>query len=310
MGSLSGNKIKDTFSLLLKLSSSSASSSEQVVEDGAGNSTALKLSTDTVETTGDLKISGTPTVSTSDVKALMLSSTGVIVTRDLSSAPIGSASVTANSPLTATGSTVGVLPASSLNQLTAAATLSSDKILIWDESASEYKYITAADFGTYSNAQNVYQPSVFVGRLQATATVGEGYRALFAEIDGDAGATGDTSPATSCVAFGTASSDISLTTTTVARDGFRANTTGNYDIKACFELSSSANVDAVLKLIKQDGTVTEIETLVSVKTGKYVVAVSKTVYMAEGDVYYLQITSASSGLIVTKDSTVTITKFG
>jgi hypothetical protein len=55
MASLSGNKIKDTFNLLLKLQSSEASATEQVVEDGAGNDTALKISTDTVETTGSLK---------------------------------------------------------------------------------------------------------------------------------------------------------------------------------------------------------------------------------------------------------------
>ena len=60
MASLSGNKIKDTYNILLKLESGEASSSEQVVEDGAGNSTALKLSTDTVETTGSFTISGTP----------------------------------------------------------------------------------------------------------------------------------------------------------------------------------------------------------------------------------------------------------
>jgi hypothetical protein len=83
MASLSGNKIKDTYNILLKLESGEASSSEQVVEDGAGNNTALKLSTDTVETTGAFKISGTPSTSTSDVKALMLSTSGVVVTRDL-----------------------------------------------------------------------------------------------------------------------------------------------------------------------------------------------------------------------------------
>ena len=309
MGSLSGNKIKDTFSLLLKLSSSSASSSEQVVEDGAGNSTALKLSTDTVETTGDLKISGTPTVSTSDVKALMLSSTGVIVTRDLSSAPIGSASVTANSPLTASGSTVGVLPASSLNQLSAGATLTSDKLLIWDESASEYKYITTADLSSFSNAQNTYEPTVLVGRLQASAVVGESYRIRFAEI-ANLPATGETSLATSSVAFGNASADLSFTSTVGERDGFRANRTATYDVKSCFELTSSANVDLTLSLVRQDGTVVEMQSLFSVKTGKYVAALSKTIYMEEGQIFYFQLTGSSSAVSVTTDSSVTITKFG
>ena len=309
MGSLSGNKIKDTFSLLLKLSSSSASSSEQVVEDGAGNSTALKLSTDTVETTGDLKISGTPTVSTSDVQALMLSSTGVIVTRDLSSAPIGSASVTANSPLTASGSTVGVLPASSLNQLSAGATLTSDKLLIWDESESEYKYITTADLSTFSNSQNTFEPTVFVGRPQASASISESYRLQFAEIFNES-ATGVVTLATSCVAFGNASSDISLTTTFVARDGFRANTTGTYDVNICLQLLSSGNHAATASLVRQSGDVIETTSTKSVATGTQEVSLSKAIYMVEGDIFYVVVFANSSAVSVTKDSSVTITKFG
>jgi hypothetical protein len=309
MGSLSGNKIKDTFSLLLKMSSAAVSSSEQIVEDGAGNSTALKLSSDTVETTGALKISGTPASSTSDVQALMLSSTGVIVTRDLSSSPIGSASVTANSPLTASGSTVGVLPAGSLNQLTAATTSNVDKMLIWDETAAEYKYITTADLSSYVDVGGgSAEPTVFVGRLEASASIGEAYRIRFAEVVGSA--TGSTSLATSCVAYGTASTDISLTTTIGTRDGFRANTTGNYDIKACFQLTSGGNHYAILSLIRQTGEVTEMTTNVDLKLGSYVIALSKTIYMTEGEIFYLVLNSNSSGVAVTKDSSVTITKFG
>ena len=146
MASLSGNKIKDTYNLLLKLESSEVSSSEQVVEDGAGNNTALKLSTDTVETTGELKISGTPSTSTSNTTALMLSTSGVVVTRDLSTNPIGTASITPNLPIVATGSTVGLADPAALSQLTAPASI--DKYLIWDESASEYKYIESQDLAT------------------------------------------------------------------------------------------------------------------------------------------------------------------
>src|SRR5210317_993976 len=131
MASLSGNKIKDTYNLILKLQSAEASSSEQVVEDGAGNDTALKISTDTVETTGDLKISGTPSASTSEVKALMLSTSGVVVTRNLSTSPIGTASITANAPLSATGSTIELEDAGNLTQVTSPA--NNDKYLLWDE---------------------------------------------------------------------------------------------------------------------------------------------------------------------------------
>lgn len=146
MASLSGNKIKDTYNLLLKLESSEVSSSEQVVEDGAGNNTALKLSTDTVETTGELKISGTPSTSTSNTTALMLSTSGVVVTRDLSTNPIGTTSITPNLPITATGSTVGLADPAALSEITTPATI--DKYLIWDESASEYKYIESQNLAT------------------------------------------------------------------------------------------------------------------------------------------------------------------
>lgn len=146
MASLSGNKIKDTYNLLLKLESSEVSSSEQVVEDGAGNNTALKLSTDTVETTGELKISGTPSTSTSNTTALMLSTSGVVVTRDLSTNPIGTTSITPNLPIAATGSTVGLADPAALTELTSPATI--DKYLVWDESASEYKYIESQNLAT------------------------------------------------------------------------------------------------------------------------------------------------------------------
>ena len=41
MGSLSGVKIKDTFGLLLKMATSQLSATEEVVQDGAGNNSAL-----------------------------------------------------------------------------------------------------------------------------------------------------------------------------------------------------------------------------------------------------------------------------
>ena len=52
MATLSGNKVKDTYTSLLKLASNGVTSSLKVVEDGAGTDSALKLSTDTVEVNG------------------------------------------------------------------------------------------------------------------------------------------------------------------------------------------------------------------------------------------------------------------
>lgn len=256
MGSLSGNKIKDTYNLLLKLESAEVSASEQVVEDGAGNNSALKLSTDTVETTGELKISGTPSTSTSDVKALMLSTSGVVVTRDLNTNPIGTASITANSPLSATGSTVEIDDPANISQITSPA--DTDKYLIWDESASEYKYIEQSDLTqAVQDNINVRPDQVIFARLQADTTISTSAltNTQFAEIVGDSGATGSTSQATSSVMFGTDANDIfALYNSGDPRTAVGFSTTGYYKITACVELTALSGTDIPVDLQIYDKT--------------------------------------------------------
>jgi hypothetical protein len=65
MATLTGNKVKDSYQSLLKISSGGATTTLKTVEDGFGVSTALKVSTDTVEV-NSLKITTTPTVSSSE----------------------------------------------------------------------------------------------------------------------------------------------------------------------------------------------------------------------------------------------------
>ncbi len=205
MASLSGNKIKDTFDKLLKLESAQLSATEQVVEDGAGNNSALKLSTDTLETTGQLKISGTPSTSTSITKALMLSTSGVVVTRDLNTNPIGTSSITANTPLSATGSTVELQDAGNLGQITSPA--NADKYLIWDESASAYKYIEQVDLANaVSNTIGTTTTGIMYARAGATqqmSSTATNTLVQYAEIYDDTSATGATTATGSSVWFGT-----------------------------------------------------------------------------------------------------------
>lgn len=207
MASLSGNKIKDTFNLLLKLQSSEASATEQVVEDGAGNDTALKISTDTVETTGSLKISGTPSTSTSNTTALMLDGSGIVVTRNLSTSPIGTASITANTPLSATGSTIELKDPVLLSQITQPAT--NDKYLIWDESTSAYKYIEQSDLATAvgnSISAGTATQGIMYARAGATSQMSStatNTLSQYAEIYEDSSATGATTATGSSVWFGT-----------------------------------------------------------------------------------------------------------
>ena len=312
MASLSGSKIKDTYSLLLKLASSSASATEQIVEDGAGTSTALKLSTDTVETTGDLKISGTPAAAASgDVTALMLSSTGVVVTRNLSTSPIGTASITANSPIVATGSTVGLADPGTLNTLTGSGTANNDKFLIWDEGASEYKSITAAELTDYMGTNVAAQQNAFVARIQAVTNIPTTALKLpFAEVYGDGAATGSTTLATSCVTFGAASSEIQLVSFVNPRDAFQINSEALYNVDINLEMACTVNADVTITLVKDSGPTNEIISYRTVKTGTYAASFSKAVYMQAGETYYVTVLSTAAGNNVTTNSTVTLTNLG
>jgi hypothetical protein len=315
MASLSGSKIKDTFGLLLKLATSTVSASEQVVQDGEGNNTALKLSTDTVESTGDFKCTGTMSTSTTDVEALMLSSTGTFVKRNLSTNPIGTTSVTALSPLTATGSTIGVLPASSLTQLTNEQTVTTDKFLIWDESSSSYKYITAVDLADYViNSGATAIPAVLICKPQATTAIGTASTFIqFAEIANQP-ATGATDPATSCVSLGGASASISLVDAVGVRDNVRVSTQGMYKIEASVEYQIAAGTpDITTQIYLNDGagSAVLISDLESTKAGTHTITMVYYFYADSGVPYDLGLRcSATSAVTLGLQTSFSVTKLG
>jgi hypothetical protein len=315
MASLSGTKIKDTFGLLLKMATSTVSASEQVVQDGEGNNTALKLSTDTVESTGDFKCTGTMTTSTTDVQAIMLSSTGVFVRRNLSTNPIGTTSVTANSPLGATGSTIGVLPASSLVQLTSQQTATVDKFLIWDESSSSYKYIDAVNLADYVvNSGATAIPAMFIAKPQATTAIGTASTFIsFAEIANQL-ATGATDPATSCVALGGVSSSISLVDAVGVRDNIRLSTQAMYQILASVQYTVAAGTpDITTQIYLNDGAGSQVlaQDIEPTKAGTHFVTIAYYFYADSGVPYDIGLRcSATSAATVGLQTSFTITKLG
>jgi len=315
MGSLSGTKIKDTFGLLLKMATSTVSASEQVVQDGEGNNTALKLSTDTVESTGDFKCTGTMTTSTTDVQALMLSSTGVFVKRNLSTNPIGTTSVTANSPLGATGSTIGVLPASSLVQLTSQQTATIDKFLIWDESSSSYKYIDAVNLADYVvNSGATAIPAMFIAKPQATTAIGTASTFIaFAEIANQP-ATGATDPATSCVALGGISSSVSLVDAVGVRDNVRVSTQSMYEVVASVQYTVAAGTpDITTQIYLNDGAGSAVlcQDIEPTKVGTHFVTLRYFFYADSSVPYDLALRcSATSAATVGLQTSFSVTKLG
>jgi len=303
MGSLSGVKIKDTFGILLKMATSQLSATEEVVQDGAGNNSALKLSTDTVETTGELKI-GSATTSTTDNQALMLSSSGVVVQRNLSTSPIGTASITANSPIVATGSTVGLTDPSALTSLAAVDVVNNDQYLIWDESTSSYKAISMTDVATSVESRIAANINVFTARVAAQNIAGSGADISFAPTFGlDSGTT----VATSSTAIGTATADVTLADGTGIRTDIQTNTTSQYRFEVDLEVTTGGSQVVTVELIHDAGTIMKFsETLA---TGTSTVSLSRSLYATGGLTYQVKV-SGTDAVAVTANSTVRVLREG
>ncbi len=255
------------------------------------------------------------TTSTTDVQALMISSTGVFVKRNLSTNPIGTASVTANSPLGATGSTIGVLPASSLVQLTNENTATADKFLIWDESASSYKYITAVDLSDYViNSGATAVPTMFIGKPQATTAIGTASTFIgFAEVANEP-ATGATDPATSCVALGGASEYMSLIDAVGVRDNIRISSQSMYQILASVQYTVAAGTpDITTQIYLNDGAGSQVlcQDIEPTKAGTHFVTIAYYFYADSGVPYDIGLRcSATSAATVGLQTSFTITKLG
>ena len=99
MGTLSGNKVKDTYTSLLKLESNGATSTLKAVEDGAGVDTALKLATDKVEISGTLSFDTAPTASSTELTGLFIDGSNNVVTRDLDSSAFSSSTQAFANPM-------------------------------------------------------------------------------------------------------------------------------------------------------------------------------------------------------------------
>ena len=82
MATLSGNKIKDTYTSLLKLDSNGATTTIKAIEDGAGTDTALSLSTDTVQV-DKLKFTAAPNTDNSELTALFVDGNNEVVKREV-----------------------------------------------------------------------------------------------------------------------------------------------------------------------------------------------------------------------------------
>ena len=120
MATLSGNKVKDTYSSLLKLESNTVTGTLKDVEDGAGTASALKLSTDTVEVNGTLSFTSSPPTDSAELTALLIDGSNNVVIRELDTSAFASGAVNAFETISVSGQT-DVVADSSTDTLTLAA---------------------------------------------------------------------------------------------------------------------------------------------------------------------------------------------
>ena len=267
-----------------------------------------------MESTGDFKCTGTVSASTTDVSALMLSSTGVFVQRNLSTNPIGTTSVTANSPVGATGSTIGLLAASSLSQLTETTAATTDKFLIYDQSASAYKYITLVDLSDFVvNSGATVVPNLFLARPEATSSIGTANTFVgFAETNGQL-STGSTSAATSCVAFGGASASVTTVDAVGIRDNLRLSVASMYEIKASVEYITSGTPTITTQIFLNDAASPEVlmnNKLVTTAAGTYTVNLTYYLYVTTAPKDIALRVSSTTAATLTKQTSFTVTNLG
>ena len=143
MATLSGNKVKDTYTSLLKLASNGVTSSLKVVEDGAGTDSALKLSTDTVEVDGTLSFTTAPTTDSAELTALLVDGSNNVVKRELDSSAFSGGAVNSFNTISVSGQT-DVVADSSTDTLTF---VGGDGIDVTTNAATDTVTIANSSFG-------------------------------------------------------------------------------------------------------------------------------------------------------------------
>lgn len=179
MGTLSGQRVKDAFGSILKMESGTATSTTKIIEDGAGNDTALKLSTVKVEVDGTLGFTSAPSTGATEVAALFLDSNNNVIKRNLGTAAFTSgSSLTPVAPLDIASNIISISAPTTLAQLTEATVAIADTFLIFDATATVYKHITLDDLTQYM-AANI-----------TTSTAGSNGQVLYNDGGSTGGASG------------------------------------------------------------------------------------------------------------------------
>jgi hypothetical protein len=293
MATLSGNKVKDTYTSLLKLQSNGITSTLKAIEDGAGVDSALKLSTDTVEVDGTLSFTAAPTTDSSELTALMVDASNNVVKRELDSSAFGGASNTFKTISVAGQS--NVVADSSSDTLTLAA---GGNITLTTNSSTDTVTIAAVST-LFSNPMFVLRPSAAHTLTNTASTPAQG--------------AVNNNSTTSSYLFND-SSNVHLQTSSTTTGAVTIERAGAIKIDVNFILEiTSSNTDVTIRVYRKPsgGAAAAIQTIVrsNISTGNMAIGFSLFTHCADDeDIYYEVGKNSSGGGSLTTQSTFAITK--
>lgn len=289
MATLSGQKVKDAFASLLKLSSNTATTTLKNVESGDGVATALQIGTTKVGVNGILEFPTVPASGSTETTALLLNAQNQVVRRSLNSAAFSGGAVTsATAPLAITSSNVRLDNPSTINDIGTIA--NGDRFLVYDISTSEWRRID------YSVLRNAIYPATYISAPEIVGRIAEDYTLTssqqyiaFADLGGGN---------LDSLQVGQASSYyLLLNSYGIANDSIRILADGFYEVTLGAALStSSSNADVTFYFAINGSVVNQSESSFK-STGDHYVTQTSIVSLSSGDVIALKASSTSSSLL-------------
>jgi hypothetical protein len=286
MATLSGQKVKDAFASLLKLSSNTATTTLKNVESGDGVATALQIGTTKVGVNGTLEFPTVPATGSTELDVLLLNASNQVVKRTLNtSAFTGGGLTTASLPLGVSGSDVRMANPSLISDIGTPA--SGDRFLIYDASATTWKRIDYSALAAFVNPGGYQSAPELVARTRSALSLTTTAQYLeFANI----GIT-----ATDSLNIGSAASVYSFTDAYGGTNsGVRVLVTGVYEITLCAAMvTAGTNVDVTL-FFDVNGVNANTNQTAFKNAGDHFVTQSTIANLTEGDALSVRATASAS----------------
>lgn len=293
MATLSGNKVKDTYTSLLKLDSNGITSTLKTVEDGAGADSALKISTTEVEVAA-LSFATTPTTDSSELTALLVDSSNEVVSRELDSTAFSTSATSAFKTISISGQS-NVVADSASDTLNLAA---GSNISLTTNASTDT--ITIASTGTlFSNPMFVLRPSASYALTTTLATPSQG-------------AVNNNSVSSSYLFNDSSNTHLQTSSTTTGAMTIVRNGAIRIDVNLMLEITIS-NTDVTINVMRKPsgGSAATIQSIVRSKasTGNMGIGFSLFTHCADDDdIYYEVKKNSSGGGTMTTQSTFAVTK--